>query len=273
MPEFMFQKLTNALDGLKAITCFDRVLFTLCQRLLGRRLGWTVYSKGHLKFLVDHLAGDQSGTRDCIAGPMYRELFQEMQLPRQLRLLDLGANGGGFPLLCLDLGFELTALTCVEVNPFTHSRLTLNIRQNIGLRPKILNVAIGGSARQLSLPFPAGGTGFSIYNPADSSANEQALIEVLTLDEIMHRGFGHDSIDLCKMDVEGAEYEVFLGDSAGSLRRVHYLVIEIHAAEPSKQAMLLGRLAGLGFERLKTSAFCNDVHLFVNRQWVDSGHG
>ncbi|MCX6853031.1 MAG: hypothetical protein NTY98_29415 [Verrucomicrobia bacterium] len=81
----MHQRLSNALCGLRAITQFDRVFFTLCQRLLGRRLGWTIYAKGRLKFLVDHLAGDQSGTRDCIAGPMYRELFKEMQLPRQLR--------------------------------------------------------------------------------------------------------------------------------------------------------------------------------------------
>lgn len=266
----MLQRLSNALCGLRAITQFDRVFFTLCQRVLGRRLGWTIYAKGRLKFLVDHLAGDQSGTRDCIAGPMYRELFKEMQLPRQLRLLDLGANGGGFPLLCLDLGFEFSALTCVEVNPFTHSRLCLNIRQNIGLRPKILNVAIGGHPRELTLSFPSGGTGFSIYGAANGAASEDAIIEVLTLDEIMHRGFGDGAVDLCKMDVEGAEYEVLLGDSADSLRRVHYLVIEIHAADPAKQDALLRKLTTLGFERIKTSTSCDDVHLFVNSQWTNS---
>lgn len=266
----MFQRLSNALCGLRAITQFDRVIFTLCQRLLGRRLGWTIYAKGRLKFLVDHLAGDQSGTRDCIAGPMYRELFKEMQLPRQLRLLDLGANGGGFPLLCLDLGFEFSALTCVEVNPFTHSRLSLNIRQNIGLRPKILNVAIGGHPRELTLSFPSGGTGFSIYGAANGAASEDAIIEVLTLDEIMHRGFGDGAVDLCKMDVEGAEYEVLLGDSADSLQRVHYLVIEIHAVESAKQDALLRKLTTRGFERIKTSTTCDDVHLFINRQWTDS---
>jgi FkbM family methyltransferase len=266
----MHQKLSNVLCGLRAITQFDRIFFTLCQRLLGRKLGWTIYAKGRLKFLVDHLAGDQSGTRDCIAGPMYRELFKEMQLPRQLRLLDLGANGGGFPLLCLDLGFEFSALTCVEVNPFTHSRLSLNIRQNIGLRPKILNVAIGGHPRELTLSFPSGGTGFSIYGAADGIANEDAIIEVLTLDEIMHRGFGDEAVDLCKMDVEGAEYEVLLSDSADSLHRVHYLVIEIHAAGSARQDALLRKLKTRGFERIKTSTACDDVHLFVNRQWTDS---
>lgn len=269
----MLQSLSNALSGLRAISQFDRVLFTLSQRLLGRRLGWAIYTKGRLQFLVDHLAGDQSGTRDCIAGPMYRELFTEMQLPRQLRLLDLGANGGGFPLLCLDLGFELTSLACVEVNPFTHSRLVLNIRQNVGLQPKILNVAVGGQARGLVLSFPAGGTGFSIYGTAAGTANEQALVEVLTLDEIMRRGFGGGAVDLCKMDVEGAEYEAFLDGESESLRRVHFLVIEIHAAEPSERAALASRLSDLGFDLIRTSAFCTDVHLFVNRLWVDSGPG
>ena len=266
----MFQRISNALSGLRAITQFDGVLFTLCQRILGRQLGWTIYSKGRLKFLVDHLAGDQSGTRDCIAGPMYRELFKEMQLPRQLRLLDLGANGGGFPLLCRDLGFEFSALTCVEVNPFTHSRLSLNIRQNIGLRPNLLNVAIGGHSRELALSFPSGGTGFSIYGAAEGTASEDAIIEVLTFDEIMCRGFGDGSVDLCKMDVEGAEYEVLLGDSSASLRHVHYLVIEIHAAEPTQQDSLLKKLTTQGFERIKTSSSCDDVHLFVNSRWTDS---
>lgn len=265
----MFQKLTNALEGLRAITQFDRVFFTLCQRMLGRRLGWTIYAKGRLKFLVDHLAGDQNGTRDCIAGPMYRELFKEMQMPQQLRLLDLGANGGGFPLLCLDLGFALSELTCVEVNPFTHSRLSLNIRHNVGLRAKVLNVAVGGHSRQLTLSFPPGGTDFSIYGAKDGAANEEAIIEVLTFDEVMSRGFSDGVVDLCKMDVEGAEYEVFLGDTADSLRRVHYLIIEIHAAEPTKQDALLRKLMSQGFERIKTSSTCDDVHLFVNRQWVD----
>ncbi len=266
----MFQRIANALSGLRAITHFDRVFFTLCQRLLGRRLGWTIYAKGRLKFLVDHLAGDQNGTRDCIAGPMYRELFKEMQLPRSLRLLDLGANGGGFPLLCLDLGFEFSSLTCVEVNPFTHSRLTLNIRQNVGLQPKILNVAIGGHLREITLSFPSGGTGFSIYGPKNGAASEETIIEVLTLDDIMSRCFADGAVDLCKMDVEGAEYEVLLGDSATSLRRVHYLVIEIHAEESVKQEALLRKLSAQGFERIKTSTACDDVHLFVNRQWTGS---
>lgn len=267
----MLQKLSNALSGLRAITQFDRVFFTLCQRLLGRQLGWTIYSKGGLKFLIDHLAGDQNGTRDCITGPMYRELFKEMQLPRQMRLLDLGSNGGGFPLLCLDLGFQFSALTCVEVNPFTHSRLSLNIRRNVGLRPKILNVAIGGHPREITLSFPSGGTAFSIYGEANGSACEDAVIEVLTLNEIMRRGFDDGTVDLCKMDVEGAEYEVLLGDSADSLRRVHYLIIEIHPAEPAKQDALCRKIASHGFERIKTSAACDDVHLFVNRKWTDSG--
>ncbi|MCX6853032.1 MAG: FkbM family methyltransferase [Verrucomicrobia bacterium] len=133
-----------------------------------------------------------------------------------------------------------------------------------------MNVAIGGHPRELTLSFPAGGTGFSIYGAANGASSENAIIEVLTLDEIMHGGFGDGAVDLCKMDVEGAEYEVLLGDSADSLQRVHYLVIEIHAAESAKQDALLRKLTTQGFERIKTSTSCDDVHLFVNRQWTDS---
>ena len=105
---------------------------------------------------------------------------------------------------------------------------------------------------------------------SEGTASEDAVIEVLTLDEIMHRGFGDGAVDLCKMDVEGAEYEVLLGGSSASLRSVHYLVIEIHAAELTQQDSLLTKLSSIGFERIKTSSSCDDVHLFVNREWTDS---
>lgn len=269
----MFEKLTNAINGLRAITRFEMVPFLLCQRLLGRRLGWTIYKKGRLKFLVDHLADDQNGTRDCVISPMYRELFGKMQLPRQLRLLDLGANGGGFPLLCLDLGFELASLTCVEANPFTHARLSLNIRQNVGLRAKVMNVAVGGHSRDLELSFPAGGTAFSIYGAADRAEEEKACIQVLTLDEIMRLGFDDQSVDLCKMDVEGAEYETLLEGPADSLRRIHHLIIEIHPSEPGRQDALRRKLESHGFEHVRASSSCGDVHLFSNALWQDSSRG
>lgn len=265
----LIHKLANTLHGLRAISRFDNPVHCLCQRVLGRKIGWTVYSKGRLRFLVDHSAGDQNGTRDCIASPMYRELFEHMNLPEEIRVLDLGANGGGFPLLCLDLGYRLAALTCVEVNPFTFARLTLNITHNVGLRPTLMNAAIGGRPRELTLAFPAGGTGVSIFS-ASARAKESALIRVLTLDDIVQRGFGTDPVDVCKMDVEGAEYETLLEGPVETMTRIHYLIIEIHASDAAATDALSKRIINLGFGHVATSRYCRDVHLFANRLWKGS---
>jgi len=264
----MTSLLTNGAHGLRDMFALDHPFYKLCQRTLGRRFGWTIYTKGSLRFLVDHHSGDQNGTRDCLISPMYRELFLHMDLPDSIRLLDLGANIGGFPLLCLDLGFTLAELTCVEVNPHTHARLLVNIRHNVGLHANVLNAAVGGRERRLSLSFPKGGTAFSIYD--SSAGSSEAMIEVLPLDTIVARGMTQGPIHLCKMDVERAEYETFLEGSTDCLRYIHYLIMEIHPAEPERQAALRKKLSNSGFDLIHTSAISGDVHLFANRAWHEN---
>lgn len=265
----MMSRLQDMWLGLQDLLKFDHVAHLLSQRLLGRGTGWTVYRKDKLCFLVDHSAGDQNGTRDCLTQPMYRDLLKLLKLPKSLRLLDLGSNGGGFPLLCLDEGHNITALACVEVNPWTFSRLSLNITHNVGLHAKLLNVAIGSHERLLRLRLTHGGTGHSIYEGATSG--DEVEIRVRSFDDIYTEAFGDGFVDVCKMDVEGAEYETLLEGHAESLRKVHHLIIEIHTAPAEKQQALRTRLQALGLKHVMTSQAHDDVHLFTNETWAAGG--
>ena len=248
----------DKLQGLRDLLKFDQRLHLIFQRLLGRKSGWTVYVKGSLRFLVDHESGDQNGTRDCLTQPMYRDCLRTMQLPKALRVFDLGANGGGFPLLCLDQGHTLAALACVEVNPWTFSRLSLNVLHNVGTHARLIQAAVGGGERLLRLKLERGGTGHSIYQDRESGEQVEALF---------HEAFGDGVVDVCKMDVEGAEYETLLEGQAESLRRVHYLIIEIHEAPKERQQALRDRLLDFGLAHAGTAPSHSDVHIFINQQW------
>jgi FkbM family methyltransferase len=265
----MMRKLHDLRQGLRDLFKFDHLPHLLSQRLLGRGSGWTVYRKGSLCFLVDHSAGDQNGTRDCLSQPMYRDLLRQMRLPKALRVLDLGANGGGFPLLCLDEGHDLTALACVEVNPWTFSRLAVNVTHNVGPHARLMNVAIGGHERPLSLRLPRGGTGHSIYE--GSGDGDEVSVRVRSFDDLYGEAFGSAPVDVCKMDVEGAEYETVLEGPVECLCKVHHLIIEIHEAPAERQQALRRRLEALGLKHVMTSPAHDDVHLFTNESW-ETGH-
>lgn len=112
-----------------------------------------VYRKDGLDILVDHGGGDENGTRACIATDMYRRYLPLFNLPGPVRVLDLGANGGGFPLMLKLAGVSLARVVSIEMSPLTFSRLQLNLATNLGSTAVAINAAICGprSASRVSL--------------------------------------------------------------------------------------------------------------------------
>ena len=68
-----------------------------------------------------------------------------------------------------------------------------------------------------------------------------------------HFGAGDDDLDLVKMDVEGAEYEILFSDSATALRRFRSLIIEIHRGNVRPPEELVERIGSFGFERVSVA--------------------
>jgi len=114
----------------------------------------------------------------------------------------------------------------------------------LGCTPEIeiYNVAIGGRRRRVSIS-TSGGTGGSIYGSAaitDTSGSE--VVEVWTLEDVL-KG---DEFDLVKIDIEGAEHEIFDSPSHLSLKQCRCVIMEIHSRHGSERKVV-DALAWLGF--------------------------
>ena len=197
------------------------------QRFFARRQRLIVYRLQDVEFIVDHGAGDPSGTRAAIVSPMYRTLLPDAGLPRHtpLRVMDLGANGGGFSLLLLCSGYTIERVVAVEFNAATAIRLRFNLDRNLLAANEVLVAAITGDGRSINISLGDGNTGDSIYRP--SNGGTERSVNGTTFDEVAAR-LGPGRIDLVKMDIEGAESEVLLGCSSTRLADVSALVVEIH---------------------------------------------
>src|SRR5262249_56684687 len=105
----------------------------------------------------DHSAEDECGTRLCIVSEMYRKYLPFLNLQGPINVLDLGSNGGGFPLMLLFEGLCVAKLVCVEMNPQTYTRALLNISRNFSCRYRVINAAVSGTATTFDLRLGRGG--------------------------------------------------------------------------------------------------------------------
>lgn len=211
----------------KAIRAFDNWPELALGRLLFRRTQLQVHRVNGWEMIVDHRGADAGSIRSLMAdNSSYRQLLNRVDLPEELSVVDMGANAGGFPFLLHAMGHSFKRLLCVEMNPNTYARLHLNVKRNEP-RAVVMNAAVVGKPRTLELDLGHGSTGDSIYR-ASKGKTDPWKIDGLTFDQLVRPEF--DTIDLVKIDVEGAEEEFLTGDAptCRMLERSRYLVIEIH---------------------------------------------
>jgi FkbM family methyltransferase len=222
-----------------------------------------------MEILIDHAAGDANGAREVLTTEMYRRFLVQMDFKGPLRVIDLGANNGGFPLLLKSENIEIEKLVAVELNPQTFSRMRFNIERNLDCGAVLLNVALTGVNREIEINLGAGSTSDSIYGRAAPNSGKTRKIPGLTFDEIYSSAFENETVDLCKMDVEGAEFEVLEGENSRYLDRCRHLLIEIHHERDRRRERVLAKLNDLGFREVNGEAKDDEdhhVHFFVNRQ-------
>jgi FkbM family methyltransferase len=191
-----------------------------------------------------------------------------MKFSGPINVLDIGANNGGFSLMLKAQGLKVKKVVCVELNPNTFSRLRFNIERNLDCDLFCLNAAINGDGRDLTVRLETGSAGDSIYR--ESSTGKLYEINGITFDGIYESCFPDEVIDLCKIDVEGAEFEVFSGAQSNQIRNVKYLLIEIHHNDSYNRQTLIDKLIDAGFEERqgedKTHPNSHYVHFFVNKE-------
>ena len=249
--------LRRKIKGLRQIMQFDNRWHLAMSRAVFRE-PINVYRLGSIVFLEDHSAGDANGARDVLTGEMYRPFLDRLALPRSLRVLDLGASNGGFPLLLKSMGFALSRIVAVEMHPRTFRRLRFNIEANFDCERSLINAAVAGHDGSITLHLGPGSTGDSVLTPKDGGT--QVSVPAITLDRLIDQS----SIDLIKMDIEGAEFDVFDSNTYRSIEQCRYFIAEIHP-EYGNPLAVVDRLRQSGFERLDVANRRDGIYCFVNK--------
>lgn len=258
--------LKNKIHGLKAIWKFDNRYQLLLSRMLFRNKGLNVYQWQDMQILIDHDTGDESGTREVLTSTMYQRYLPLMKLSRPANILDIGANGGGFGLMFKINRIPLKKVVAVEFNPNTSRKLRFNLEQNLDCEVVALNAAAVGEKKILKIKTGKGSTADNIYSTMHSEMGREIEIEGVTIDELIEKYFKDEVLDVCKMDIEGAEHEVFAFPHHSMLKKAKYLIIEIHGNEQAKRENTLKCLHEMGFSEIgQEGKEEQDVYCFENK--------
>jgi FkbM family methyltransferase len=221
----------------------------LVNRILFRSAGLVVYRLQQNEILIDHAGDDQNGTRACLVSDMYSRHFHLISKDKLLNVLDLGANGGGFPLSMHCHGFNFATLACGEMNPATLGRLHFNVSQNIpAVRVCLINAAVCQSDGKMTVYLGKGGTNENINQTGAALGKKATEVITRSFDSVINECFGGALIDVCKIDIEGAEYDVVFSGATELLKNVRLLLIEVHPHPDRRKEELLSALSRLGFQ-------------------------
>lgn len=258
----------NKLKGIREIWHFDNRWQLLLTRFFFSDEKINIYRYKGLEILIDHYAGDSNGAREVLTSDMYRRFINRMKLREKNNILDLGTNNGGFPLLLKSENIEISKLVCVELNPQTFSRMKFNIDRNFDCEAHLLNAAVSGENKHLQIEFGVKSTSDNIYRNKSERKEDLQTIEGLTFNELFKRTFKDEIVDICKIDIEGAEFEIFANDECSLITKCRYVLIEIHHEPGFSREVIRDKFNELGFTELQSENKSDElhyVHFFQNK--------
>jgi FkbM family methyltransferase len=159
--------------------------------------------------------------------------FIKSQNIRIKTIVDAGANIGCSPIY-FQLSFPEATITCLEIESRNFQQLNKNISlQNASI--KAIKKGLWHKNEMLTIDrgFRQKREWAFTLNPDSTNENNTESIETVTLpDLIQEKG----QIDILKIDIEGAEQYLFRDEAfVDSLRKVHFLAMEIHEECISKE--------------------------------------
>lgn len=149
-------------------------------------------------------------------------------LPSPATILDLGANTGLAARWFLKI-WPQARLVAVEPEPGNINVLRSNLSQTGSL---IFPVAVGGHARKATLFTENGEFGFTICGEPSGTTIE---VDVTTMPDLL-RDAELDAIGLLKVDIEGAERELF-ADCGSWIGKVGSMIVECHTGYTADDLM------------------------------------
>ena len=176
------------------------------------------------------------------------------------RILDLGANIG-LGLLALHDQYPQAELAGVDADPRNFYLLLRNLAAN-HLQVSLIVAAVSGEAGILSLRIGENSTCSTLIDGSAIHPGHSGSIDVpcLTMPQVLER-LGWPTVDLLKVDIEGAEESLFSG-SPEWLQIVQAIVLEIHPNTTPERIQSL--LAPYGF-RLRRQSQGREPVFFADR--------
>ncbi|HEY6249808.1 MAG TPA: FkbM family methyltransferase [Candidatus Angelobacter sp.] len=151
-----------------------------------------------------------------------------------MRFVDVGANWGLFTLVAAYLVGTSGTVAAMEPDPRIFGRLKANVERNNLKQVQVFEVAIADRDSSLLLAaHDHGGNNWGISRLIEGDAADEITLNVSSrqLDPLLDEA-GIETIDLLKIDVEGAEDMVLKGmDSGLSSHRYRRILLELHPLE------------------------------------------
>lgn len=206
----------------------------------------------------------------------YREFFDEgiydkMDIHNKNVVFDIGANIGLWTAFILEKGAKY--VYAFEPNKLAISQLKNNFKNN----EKVSIIPKGIYHEHTKIPFYVDATNSLISSVVNGDDKVLAYeIDTLTIDDVITSN-NIDKIDLLKMDIEGAEFDIFDNITVETMNKIDSLLIEYHdfyfSDGDRKVDNLVRELEDFGFHVTKPEGV---KYVFATRlkkkYWVNDGN-
>ncbi len=160
---------------------------------------------------------------------VYKQIFIDEEykfttIKKPKIIIDAGANIGFASIYFSDL-FPEAKIIALEPERNNFSLLKENVKDYKNIFP--LEAALWSENKKIDLCDSGHGNwGFMTYDKNEDIKTREHEVNAITVDRIMEM-FNLDSIDILKIDIEGAEKEVFT-DTSKWIDQVDTLIVELH---------------------------------------------
>ena len=183
-------------------------------------------------------------------------------LSEQPVVADFGGNNGDFSVLAVERWNA--KVFAVEANP----HLAANFPKNSQIT--ILHAAIAATDGTATFSVEEHSERSSLREDKDTGVSVRTVSLGSFLDE-----YDLASVDVAKVDIEGAEIEMFMESSAATLQKVAQFTVEFHdhhgmpASDKTPASIVkavVTRMKSLGFDVIKSTHFGHGDVVFINRE-------
>ncbi len=178
-----------------------------------------------------------------------RKVVQLLQSLRGTVFVDIGAHVGYYPLL---LRHNFIRILAVEPHPQTYQQLQQNITKEGAENIQVIQVAIS-DREQTGVPLFLGKYSWLHSFKEHQSGGKSVLVNTTTLTKLISK---FPLVDLVKVDVEGAEWEVLEGADQ-AVPKIKRWLVELHDIQRR------GELEQWFRKHDYTIRWIDDLHIFA----------